>query len=138
MFQTFTGKSYLKIDIASNFGLDKADWNDRLSWFDENEGQLHSLVPKAEEPALFYAGVVAWEKAKEEKMCGYPISLDATCSGIQILAALSCDRQAASLCNVIDTGHREDAYISIYNTMARKLGSSAKIDRKKTKQAINH
>ena len=138
-FQSFTGKDYLKIDVASNFGHDKLDWDDRLKWFDDNEGSLHSLVPKAEEPALFYAGIIAWEKAQRKEPCGYPISLDATFSGLQILAALACDRKAASLCNVIDTGHREDAYTGLYNTMAKKLGSGAgktKIDRKLTKQAI--
>ena len=135
-FQTFTGQEYLKIDVANNFGLDKNKWDNRIHWFDANESQLHSLVPDAEEPALFYAGILAWEKSQLGQSCGYPISLDATCSGIQILTALSGDRKAAELCNVVDTGDREDAYVSLYNTMANKLGTRAKIDRKKTKQAI--
>jgi DNA-dependent RNA polymerase len=134
--QTFSGREYLKIDIASKFGHDKLDWDDRIQWFNDNEGKLHSLVQHAEEPALFYAGIVAWEKALDHKPCGYPISLDATCSGIQILAALACDRKAAEICNVVDTGHREDAYVSIYQKMVTKLGTSARIDRKATKQAI--
>jgi hypothetical protein len=136
MFQTFTGKEYLKIDIASSFGFDKANWDARIAWFDANEHQLHDLVSQAEEPALFYAGVLAWEKAKADKPSGYPISLDATCSGIQILAALACDRKAAEICNVVDTGKREDAYVSIYQDMVNQLGGTAKIDRKLTKQAI--
>ena len=135
-FQTFTGREYLKIDIASSFGFDKQDWDDRIAWFDSNEHQLHALVAQAEEPALFYAGLIAWEKAKSGKPSGYPISLDATCSGIQILAALCCDRKAAEMCNVVDTGKREDAYVSIYQDMVTKLGDTAKIDRKLTKRAI--
>jgi DNA-directed RNA polymerase len=35
--QTFTGKQYLQIDIANNFGLDKKPFADRLSWFNKNE-----------------------------------------------------------------------------------------------------
>ncbi|ESX17545.1 hypothetical protein X766_16110 [Mesorhizobium sp. LSJC255A00] len=136
MFQEFTGREYLKIDIANNFGLDKQDWDVRLDWFDKNEHQLHTLLNKAEEPALFYAAILAWEAAKAGKPSGYPISLDATCSGIQILAALAGDRKAAQICNVVDTGHREDAYVSIYQDMVNKLGDAAKIDRKLTKQAI--
>lgn len=135
-FQTFTGKEYLKIDIANNFGHDKLLWDQRIAWFDENEHQLHDLVKQAEEPALFYAGILAWENAKAGKPSGYPISLDATCSGIQILAALACDRKAAEICNVVDTGAREDAYTSIYQDMVNKLGDTAKIDRKHTKKAI--
>ncbi|RUX60128.1 DNA-directed RNA polymerase [Mesorhizobium sp. M7A.F.Ca.CA.002.12.1.1] len=147
MFQTFTPKEYLQIDIANNFGFDKQEWDDRIGWFDQNEHQLHALVPQAEEPALFYAGILAWEAAKAGKPSGYPISLDATCSGIQILAALAGDRKAAELCNVVnsyeDTNDnkvrkikRKDAYTSIYRDMVRKLGESAKIDRKLTKKAI--
>lgn len=134
--QHFTGKQYLKIDIANNFGLDKAEWDDRIAWFDQNEQQLHSLVPQAEEPALFYAGILAWEAAKAGKPSGYPISLDATCSGIQILACLAGDRSAAEICNVVDTGKREDAYTSIYQDMVNELGETARIDRKQTKKAI--
>jgi hypothetical protein len=136
MFQEFTAHEYLKIDIANNFGFDKLEWEDRIAWFEMHEDQLHALVPKAEEPALFYAGILAWEAAKAGKPSGYPISLDATCSGIQILAALAGDRKAAQICNVVDTGKREDAYVSIYKDMVNTLGDAAKIDRKLTKNAI--
>jgi hypothetical protein len=135
-FQTFSGKEYLKIDIAGSFGLDKLSWDERINWFDDNETKLQALVPQADEPALFYAGIRAWEKAKVGKPSGYPISLDATCSGIQILAVLAGDRKAAQICNVVDTGKREDAYVSIYQDMINALGETAKIDRKLTKQAI--
>ena len=30
----FTGKQYLQIDIASNYGLDKETWEHRLNWFE--------------------------------------------------------------------------------------------------------
>ena len=134
--QLFTGKEYLKIDIANNFGLDKDDWKDRIKWFDVNEHRLDQLIKEADEPALFFAGLQAWNATKEGKPSSYPISLDATSSGIQILACLTGDRKAASLCNVIDTGHREDAYTSIYLHMCEVIGDTAKIDRKLTKQAI--
>lgn len=135
-FQTFTGRDYIKIDIAGSFGNDKLSWDERIAWFDDKEEILHSLVPMAEEPALFYAGIQAWEKAKAGLPSGYPISLDATCSGIQILAALAGDRKAARICNVVDVGHRADAYTSIYQDMVNQLGETAKIDRKLTKRAI--
>ena len=135
-FQTFTGKEYLKIDIANNFGLDKEDWDVRLAWFDDNEHQLQALIKQAEEPALYYAGVCAWKKVQAGKPSGYPISLDATSSGIQLLACLTGDRKAAQLCNVVDTGKREDAYVGLYNSMVERIGEGAKIERKSTKQAI--
>ena len=135
-FQAFTGKEYLKIDIANNFGLDKEDWDVRIAWFDDNAHQLDDLLTQAEEPALYYAGVCAWKKAMAGEISGYPISLDATSSGIQFLAVLTGDRKAASLCNVIDTGHRQDAYTGLYQSMLDRIGEGGKINRKDTKNAI--
>jgi hypothetical protein len=135
-FQSFTGKEYLKIDIANNYGLDKLLWDERIQWFDDNAHQLDKLQNSAAEPALFYAGVQAWKAVAQGKPSGYPISLDATCSGIQILSALARDRKAASLCNLVSTGRREDAYTGIYGAMVEEVGESAKITREMTKKAI--
>lgn len=139
--QTFTGIEYLKIDVANNFGLDKEDWDFRINWFDEaikrgGTEALHGMIRQAEEPALFYAGVRAYEAACLGEATGYPISLDATASGIQLLAVLTGDRSAAQLCNVVDTGKRQDAYTGLYQVMLDKIGEGAKIDRKGTKEAI--
>lgn len=134
--QKFTGMQYLQIDIANKFGLDKQDWNTRLDWFNQNQEKLLSLVPQAEEPGLFYAGVQAWNQAQQGLPIGYPISLDACSSGLQLLACLTGDDKAAKLCGVIDTGHREDAYSIIYNEMVNSIGESAKISREDCKDAI--
>ena len=134
--QTFTGKQYLKIDIATNFGLDKDDWSTRLAWFDQNEHQLLSLVPQSAEPALFFAGVKAWEDTLAGKPSGYMISLDATSSGLQILAALTGDRSAAEICNVVDTGTCKDAYMEAYTAMKQLSGSTGNISRAMAKEAI--
>ncbi len=109
----FTPMEYLQIDIANNFGLDTLNWDDRLQWFMDNENKLDSLLSQAKEPALFFAGVKAWRQVLNGEAIGYPISLDATASGFQILACLTGDRQAAELCNVVNTGNRLDAYTVI-------------------------
>jgi hypothetical protein len=134
--QLFSGVEYLQIDIANNFGLDKKDWDIRLNWFKDNEDKLLSLVQQAEEPALYYAGVKAWNDHLAGKNCHYPISLDATSSGLQILACLTGDRKASQICNVVDTGKREDAYTAIYEAMLSCTGGENKIERKQTKQAV--
>jgi hypothetical protein len=134
--QTFTGREYLKIDIANNFGLDKLDWDDRIAWYDQNESNLPTMVQQAKEPALFYAGCKAMADVQAERPIGYMISLDATSSGIQLLAALTGDPYAAALCNVVDTGQREDAYISIYQAMLNQVQDKSKLTREQTKDAI--
>lgn len=132
----FDSLSYLKIDIASSFGLDKSSWQDRISWFDKHEHNLLSKLKEAKEPALFYAGVKAYHATLEGKPTGYMISLDATSSGLQLLAALTGDLFAAKLCNVINTGNREDAYTNVYQMMLDQIGDTAKIDRDDVKQSI--
>ena len=54
MFQTFKPHEYVMIDIASNYGHDKESWDFRINWFKENEHQLISLIPTAENPAMFF------------------------------------------------------------------------------------
>lgn len=136
VMQRFTARQYLQIDIANSFGLDKLDWDDRLAWFQKNQDHLLDLMPQADEPALYYAGVKAWEAVQRGEAIGYPISLDATSSGLQLLAVLTGDRSAAEICNVVDTGGRKDAYTVIYQIMLQKLGGVAKIKREDTKHAI--
>lgn len=137
MFQTFTPRQYLQIDIANSFGHDKLKWNERLAWFEQNESQLESLLPQAKEPAMFYAGVKAYRDVQAGKPIGYMIGLDATSSGMQILAALTGDRSAAELCNVVPfKDERRDGYTVIYEIMLSALGENAKISRDDVKQAI--
>jgi len=139
--QTFTGLQYLKIDIASNFGLDKANWDERLQWFDKHESQLEELVNAADTPALFFAGVQAYRKAQRGEPSGYPISLDATSSGLQILACLTGDASAAQLCNVVDyvqdgAVQRRDAYTVVYRSMVDAIGEEGRIERDHVKKAV--
>lgn len=119
--QKFSGREYLMIDIANSFGLDKKTWDERLQWFKDHENCLDEMLPQAEDPAMYYAGVQAWESVKHGVPIGYPISLDATSSGMQILSVLTGDRRAAELCNVVPTGKREDAYTNVFEIMVDRL-----------------
>ncbi|WBQ32483.1 RNA polymerase 2 [Erwinia phage Kuerle] len=140
--QQFNGIEYLKIDVANSFGLDKKKWNERLAWFNENEHQLDSLIEQADSPAMFFAGVQAYRDAREGKPIGYPISLDATASGMQILACLTGDRKAAELCNVVPVfgddaeALRIDGYTVIYDRMVTTIGEAGQIERDDCKQGI--
>jgi hypothetical protein len=133
--QHFTPLEYLKIDVASAFGLDRTDWSERLSWFAQNEHQLGSIVNQAKEPALFFAAAEAYETTKRGQPTGHMVSLDATASGIQILSLLAGDASAARHCNVLNTGHRQDAYSNI-DSLMRGVCDFAHIDRKDSKFAL--
>lgn len=135
--QLFKGIDYLKIDLANSFGLDKKNWNERLAWYEDHKNNLMGQLKEAENPAQYYAGCIAMELVRMGKgNTGYLISLDATSSGIQILSALTGDRLAAELCNVIDTGRRRDAYTDLFTSMKTRITSSAQIIRDDLKYAI--
>lgn len=138
-FTEFTGIEYLLIDIASNYGMDKENWSERLNWALEHENNIlrdldrmqknssyrSQYLVEAEEPALMFAGMQALEAARQGKPTGYAISLDATASGMQILAIMAGCEQSARACNVIPSSfeedHREDAYTNLYKVMKEVL-----------------
>ena len=147
--QTFTPEQYLMIDVANNFGHDKLPWDDRISWFQDNEYNLAELIPQAESPALFVAGIKAYSDHMQGMPISYPISLDATASGAQLLAAMVGCEISASQCNLVDTGKREDLYTNVYATMdelveqiAQKMEASGmefeggKLERADVKDAV--
>ena len=145
--QTFTPKQYLKIDIANQFGLDKEDWDTRITWFDEHREvieldpkhpALRELIREAENPAMFFAGSQAWKAAQAGQEIGYAISLDATASGAQILSILIGDEKSARLCNVVDTGHREDLYTNVFKLMSNRIADllADPLDRSPVKTAV--
>lgn len=133
--QTFTSMEYLYIDIANNFGLDKKNWNERIQWTKDNINSLESLATQADNPCMFRAGVDALRKAQRNEPIGYGIHLDATASGTQWLSILTGDKLGASLCNVINTGKREDSYTLIFNAMKKKVQLNS-FKREDVKKAI--
>jgi len=141
--QTFTGKEYLAIDIANSFGLDKENWGVRLAWFETNRAIIENApfedilvwAQQAEEPAQFLAGINAYRKVLLGHVTGYMCGLDATASGIQLLSLLSGCPQSASMCNLINTGDREDTYTSVHQHVNKLLGTAIVFARKAVKNA---
>lgn len=131
--QTFTGVEYIKIDIANHFGLDKLSWADRIQWVDDHYSDLAVLDQQADEPVLFRKAVRAYRQALLKQPTGHLVGLDATASGIQMLACISGCVQSASKVNLVNTGKREDIYQSMVNEMATHGAST---DRKTIKKPI--
>lgn len=135
--QTFSAFQYIKLDIANSFGLDKELFDDRLQWFKENKDNLSDLVNDADEPAQFYAGMLAYQDVLEGKPIGYMVGMDATASGLQCMAALTGCKTTAETVNLVDPNVRKDAYTDGYKVMGNLLeGKIDKIDRKDVKASI--
>ncbi|AGF88137.1 RNA polymerase [Salmonella phage FSL SP-058] len=135
--QTFSAFQYIKLDVANSFGLDKETFDTRLNWFNENKGSLSGLVDDADEPAQFYAGMLAYQDVLEGKPIGYMVGMDATASGLQCMAALTGCKVTAETVNLVDPNVRKDAYTDGYKVMGNLLeGKIDKVDRKDVKGAI--
>ena len=143
-FIEYTPLEYLMIDIASNYGeydgydLEKQNFEDRITWFKEQEkaGNLVNLIDTADDKPLYFAGLQAYRDTLDAAPTGYAISLDACSSGLQILAAFAnCDK-SAKRCGVVSTGHREDAYMSLFDDMRARSTVTLQATRKDLKQAV--
>lgn len=135
--QMFTPFQYIKLDIANSFGLDDKLFQERLDWFESNKDNLANLINDADEPAQFYAGMLAYQDVMSGTPTGYLVGMDATASGLQCIAALCGCPVTASSVNMVDPNKRKDVYTDGYHVMLDMLdGKMDKFERKPVKGAI--
>lgn len=124
-FTTFTGLDMLKIDIANCYGLDKLTFKERIAW--TSKYQVPTLLRKcseAEEPLLMKKAVLAYQTALSGLPIGHNVFMDATASGLQIMACLSNCASTAEATNLIFNGKRNDPYTIVSDEMVRRLPHS--------------
>ena len=126
---TSQGVCNLRIAIANHAGKDKLTWKERYDW--ANRDKFDDVI--WDEPILGRKAVRALRDTENYKPSGYVMSLDATSSGIQVMAALSGCKETASYVNMIDPNNRVDVYSSIAKEMSTQLSKS--VSRKIVKQA---
>ena len=123
----------LYIAIANHAGKDKLTWAERVKWVSEQ----NIADIEWEEPILGRKAVRALRDTAAERPTGYVMSIDATASGLQIMAVLSGCTQTAKLVNCIDPTKRYDLYTEIADLMNQKLAKP--LSRKIVKQvAMTH
>lgn len=132
--QTFSGLDYMKIDVANCFGLDKETWDHRLTWFEVNKENLEELVADASEPYLMAKAVLAYREVQKGNPVSHTMFMDATNSGLQLMACLSGCYETAKRCNLVNTGNREDAYGYVADEMNKLLEPSERVTRADIKQ----
>jgi DNA-directed RNA polymerase len=112
----FKGIEYIKIAAANEYGMDKMLWEERIAWFDNNINNLDQFSEESDS-FLFTKAVNAYFDAMSGKPTGYIMALDATASGLQIMACLSGCKKTAAAVNLIDNGAREDVYTKVADGM---------------------
>lgn len=122
-------REWLAFEVATNWGLDKATFQERQEWVNGHLDMIHEI---AQDP---WGTVSTWKRADDGKHAwmflaaclefdacfisktrswsNLLVGFDATCSGLQHLSALTRDRGAAELVNVAPTLKPADAYKTV-------------------------
>lgn len=132
----FNGLEMLCIDIANCYGLDKEDWITRLLWVEEHQDELENISENASEPLLYVKAVKAYRKTMRGEKSGHIMFLDATASGLQVMACLSGCHKTASAVNLVNTGKREDVYLYAVNHMNQRLDPEDHVNRDMIKKPL--
>jgi DNA-directed RNA polymerase len=124
---------------------------ERITWAKENYDFISMIAsdPKgtiatwsgAEEPWCFLAAAIEYYHCvitKTKQTSGLPVSVDATCSGLQHLSALALDRTAAEMVNVVPTPRPSDGYAIVAQKAKEQLPEHLHplITRKVTKRTV--
>lgn len=130
---------WVKIEAANQFGLDKKQYSERLTFGNEvfekvkTHGALETFKQYSpDEPELFLTALFAMEDYINHRPSGIPVRADAASSGAQLLSVLmKCImgmQNTGSLGSVVP-----DVYTTIYNLM-QENGASAGLTRKQVKE----
>ena len=116
-------EDWLSFQVATTYGLDKSTREERRQWTNNNHALISRVAlnpidnigdwEKAEEPWQFLAACDEYYScviSQSRRTTGLPVAIDATCSGLQILAGLAMDKRTAQLVNVLPSDRPQDAY----------------------------
>lgn len=133
---SYTGWQYLLIDAANHYGLDKLLFEERIAFMTDNLSQLEVMTKDSETKPLYLKAVMAIRKAQQGIPSGHLVGLDACCSGIQVMSALTGCAAGAMSTGMIDPNLRADAYGRCKTEMETLLGSTVDITRGQAKDAL--
>ncbi|MAA92290.1 MAG: T7 RNA polymerase [Gammaproteobacteria bacterium] len=130
-FVTPEAEEWLAFQVATCYGngLDKCTMQERNQWAKDNESLIHAIATDpigrmsdwevADEPFQFLSACEEYNACVIECTRQFThglVAVDASCSGIQVLAGLARDESAAKLVNVTPSDTVQDAYAVIAET----------------------
>ena len=150
-FVTPESEEWIAFQVATTYGLDKETIHNRLNWVANNKDLISNVATdplkylsdweNAEEPWQFLAACHEYHHCIitcDRNTTGLPIAVDATCSGLQILAGLCRDAKTASLVNVLPGDRPQDAYATVAKACLHKFPERLRkhVDRTVTKRCV--
>ncbi|GCE65722.1 DNA-directed RNA polymerase [cyanobiont of Ornithocercus magnificus] len=127
---------WIAFQVATTWGqgLDKAPLRERQDWVRKNQQLIAAIAEDpagnrvewevADEPWQFLAACSEWTQCvyhRSRTLTFLPISIDASCSGIQHLASASRDATAAQLVNILPGNKPADAYAAVAAVAAAEI-----------------
>lgn len=134
--KSYTGAEYLMIDAATQFGLSKVTFEERIEWTKANLANLENLLPDAKEKPLYLKAVYAIRDTQAGKPTGHLVGLDASSSGLQIMSACMGCYAGAKATGLIDPDQMPWAYKYCTDLMQELVGQSIKAEMDDVKQAV--
>ena len=150
-FMTPEAEGWLAFQVATTYGLDKATMQERQEWVKDNISLITRVATDpirnlsdwadADEPWTFLAACEEYYSTCIDCSRHYtnlPVAVDATCSGLQILAGLARDASTARLVNVLPGSKPQDAYKVIADVAKPHVPKhlAQYMDRKATKRTV--
>ena len=137
MFKRYSGWQWMLINAANLAGKDKLTHEQRLDWATENLSKLESFVDEAgSNYPQYITAVMGIRKAQNKHPTGLLVTVDAVCSGMQIMSALTGCLNGAKATGLVDDDRRPDAYASVTEAMNKKLGGTLNISRDDAKRSV--
>lgn len=136
---TARGSYWLDIDLANLLGQDKLTYGKRIKFIEDVRAaqQIPDGALDPSELPLYIQAARAYEASQAGEAIGYTVSLDATASGPQIIAAMFCDKASGKWVNITGSDKREDLYTAVYDAfMSSFQGSGINITRKEFKKEV--
>ena len=149
---TEKGLDWIKFQLATTHSLSKGTMEERLAWVSKplNQDLVFRVVKdpikwiadweNADEPWLFLACANEYVSLITglTSITHLPVAVDATCSGLQILAGLAKDASTARMVNVLGSEKPQDAYATIASRSMEAIPERLRPywDRKTTKRSV--
>ena len=132
MNTSYTAFDWLLINVANAFKHDKILFEDRIKWAYERVWELPTLARTVDEQKA----VLALHSAIRTGKSNCFVMLDASCSGIQILSALTNCSTGATHTGIGIPTVVGDAYTAVQNSMNKRLEGSLNLPRPIVKAAV--
>lgn len=132
------GATWLAIQGANMWGLDKKPFKERLEWVYSNGDLINNIANSplehlewcdADEPFEFLAFCFEWAeylKVGEGFESRLAVAFDGSCSGLQHFSAMLCDEGGGRAVNLVP----DDKVHDIYTIVAKKVIEYLKVDEK--------